>query len=94
LNARVLDYLLAHQEFIPESWKAYQGFRSIVIFFPGTIYQLEGYNGDYIRGIHWSRYGEAWISTRECVAAPLDPGGLSLVTHYWYSHYRAAVCRR
>jgi len=36
LNANVLDYLLAHQEFIPKGWKVKR------IFFWGTIYRHSG----------------------------------------------------
>ncbi len=34
LNANLLDYLLVHQELIPEEWKNYE------IYFWGTIYQI------------------------------------------------------
>lgn len=37
LNANVLDYLMKHQELIPEEWKQYDG-----VFFWGTIYRLSG----------------------------------------------------
>ncbi|MFZ2310509.1 MAG: hypothetical protein WAW11_03110 [Patescibacteria group bacterium] len=51
LNANVLDYLLAHQELIPESWKGK------AIFFWGTIYR----NSDgrlYVRYLGWG--GSEW----------------------------------
>jgi len=51
LNANVLDYLLAHQELIPESWKGK------TIFFWGTIYRslLVGLS---VRYLHWD--GSKW----------------------------------
>ncbi len=51
LNACVLDWLLAHPEFIPEEWK------SKYIFFWGTIYRISG--GDlYVRCLCW--LGDRW----------------------------------
>ena len=42
LNANVLDYLLAHQELIPESWKKDENGNIRYIFFWGTIYRRSG----------------------------------------------------
>ncbi len=51
LNANVLDYLLAHPEFIPEEWKGK------AVFFWGTIYHNSG--GDLcVRYIRWN--GSQW----------------------------------
>lgn len=51
MNANVLDYLLAHQELIPESWKGE------LIFFWGTIYRYYiGHLG--VRCLGWS--GSRW----------------------------------
>lgn len=52
LNANVLDYLLAHPELIPESWKGK------LVFFWGTIYRFA--NGELcVRCLKWdgSRWG-------------------------------------
>lgn len=51
LNANVLDYLLAHPELIPESWKGK------AIFFWGTIYRGSSV-GLYVRCLCWG--GERW----------------------------------
>ena len=51
LNANVLDYLLAHPQLIPESWKGK------LVFFWGTIYR--GAGGDLcVRCLRWS--GSRW----------------------------------
>lgn len=51
LPAHVLDYLLAHPELIPESWKGK------AIFFWGTIYRNA--DGDlYVRFLYW--FGDRW----------------------------------
>lgn len=51
LNANVLDYLLAHPELIPDSWKGKY------IFFWGTVYR--GRDGDlYVRCL--CRVGDGW----------------------------------
>jgi len=53
LNANVLDYLLSHQEIIPEDWKKKR------IFFFGTIYG--GPNREYfVRAIYWNRTEPGW----------------------------------
>ncbi|MEK7646965.1 MAG: hypothetical protein AAB378_01150 [Patescibacteria group bacterium] len=52
-TANVLDYLLAHQELIPESWK------DKAVFFFGTVYRdLDG--GLYVRYLVWD--GKQWYS--------------------------------
>jgi hypothetical protein len=52
LNANVLDYLLAHPELIPESWKVDEKGRTRYIFFWGTIYRNSG--GDlFARSLLW-----------------------------------------
>ena len=51
LNANVLDWLLAHPEFIPEEWKGKY------IFFWGTIYRDAGGNL-VVRGLYWR--GRRW----------------------------------
>ena len=52
LNANVLDYLLAHTELIPESWK------DKYIVFRGTTY-LDGSDNFYVRCLRW-RDGIGW----------------------------------
>ncbi len=54
LNANVLDYLLEHQEIIPEEWKKKS------IYFWGTIFRLSlnGPGGFYVRFLSWD--GLAW----------------------------------
>ena len=51
LNANVLDYLLAHQELIPESWKGK------LIFFWGTIYR-DSFGALCVRYLGWN--GSSW----------------------------------
>jgi hypothetical protein len=46
LNANVLDYLLAHPELIPESWKGKN------VYFWGTIYRSPG-TYLYVRNLYW-----------------------------------------
>lgn len=55
LNANVLDYLLAHPELIPRSWK---GTKSI--FFWGTIYRRDDNGNLYVRYLRWD--GSGWCS--------------------------------
>src|SRR3989344_1801838 len=44
LNANVLDYLLAHPELIPESWKKDAEGRTLYVFFHGTTFRdSDGY---------------------------------------------------
>lgn len=42
LNANVLDFLLAHQDLIPDSWKMDSRKRPLFIFFWGTVYRGPG----------------------------------------------------
>lgn len=59
LNAAVLDYLLAHPELIPESWKRDEEGNTRYIFFWGTIYRNAG--GDlYVRYLCW--FVGCWVS--------------------------------
>lgn len=51
MNANVLDYLLEHQELIPEEWK------SESIFFWGTIY-CDLHNNPCVRYLYW--LGSKW----------------------------------
>ena len=51
-NANLLDFLLAHPELIPDSWKGK------FIFFWGTIYRCADGNL-YVRYLHWS--GDGWF---------------------------------
>jgi hypothetical protein len=48
LNANMLDYLLAHQELIPEEWKECE------VFFWGTIYKNECSDPKLVRCLHFS----------------------------------------
>ena len=52
MNANVLDYLLAHPELIPESWK------DKAIFFWGTIYRYSD-GLLFVRYLYW--YGSEWL---------------------------------
>lgn len=52
VNANVLDYLLSHQELIPENWKGKR------IFFCGTIYSDGGLL--YVRYLYWGE--QNWFS--------------------------------
>jgi len=59
LNAAVLDYLLAHPELIPESWKKNEEGQTLCTFFWGTIYRdSDGYL--CVRCLYW--YGVRWVS--------------------------------
>jgi hypothetical protein len=80
LNANVLEYLLAHQELIPDSWKYDAAGKYRHIFFWGTIYRSFSGNllvrylgwGDEWRRIWYSSYHEfglGWFS--DCPAATL-----------------------
>jgi hypothetical protein len=51
LNARLLDYLFAHPELIPEEWKGR------AIFFWGTVYRNSG-GGLHVRYLRWC--GRRW----------------------------------
>lgn len=59
LGAAVLDYLLAHPELIPDSWKVNEAGNTLYIFFWGTIYR--GADGHlYVRYLCW--FDERWVS--------------------------------
>lgn len=71
LNANVLDYLLAHQELIPEEWKG----RSV--FFWGTIYR--GFlNTSYVRALRWN--GRNWFWHHGWLVYEWDFGGPAIVS--------------
>ncbi len=55
LNANVLDYLLAHQELIPDEWKGKY------VFFWGTIYRFSGGRLG-IRCLYWNDDRWYWDS--------------------------------
>ncbi|MBI4458101.1 hypothetical protein HY633_04010 [Candidatus Uhrbacteria bacterium] len=55
LNANVLDYLLAHQELIPEEWKG-----KVAVLFWGTIYR-DAIGSLYVRYADWR--GDRWVSS-------------------------------
>jgi len=60
LNANVLDYLLAHQELIPESWKKDENGNDRYIFFWGTIYRDA--NGNLcVRDLDWDGCRWGWV---------------------------------
>ena len=46
LNACVFDYLMSHQEMIPESWK------KLHVCFPATTFD-DGYGNKFFRFIYW-----------------------------------------
>jgi hypothetical protein len=53
LSAIILDYLMAHSELIPESWKKDEKGNTIFIFFWGTIFRRsDGYL--YVRYLYWN----------------------------------------
>ncbi|MBI4457430.1 hypothetical protein HY633_00515 [Candidatus Uhrbacteria bacterium] len=54
LNANVLDYLLAHQELIPDAWKGR------AVFFWGTIYR-DRFGTLCVRCLCW--FGDGWVSS-------------------------------
>lgn len=58
LNAKVLDYLLAHPEIIPEEWEKDNNGNIRYIFFWGTVYRSSG-GRLVVRCLYWSD-GE-WI---------------------------------
>jgi hypothetical protein len=57
LNARILDFLLEHTDYIPESWKKNEAGNTIYIFFWGTIYRNTDGNL-CVRCLYW--YGGVW----------------------------------
>lgn len=57
LNANVLDYLLAHPELIPDSWKKDENGNTRFIYFWGTIYS-GSFGSPYVRCLCWS--GNRW----------------------------------
>ena len=61
LNASVLDYLLAHPECIPESWKFDDEGSFQYIFFWGTEYSFPG-GGVFIRCLYWNTETARWCS--------------------------------
>lgn len=67
MNANLLDYLLKHQELIPEEWKGQ------TVFFWGTIYR-DLYDNLYVRGLYFDdgrwywRYG--WLDYDWSVSGP------------------------
>ena len=67
LNANVLDYLLAHQDLIPESWKGKY------VFFWDTIYR-DSDDFLYVRSLYWSvgrwRWSSRWLDDAFCGSYP------------------------
>lgn len=63
LNANVLDYLLAHPELIPESWKGK------AIFFWGTIYRYSS-GSLCVRCLSW--FGSKWSWGRRLLVYDFD----------------------
>jgi hypothetical protein len=57
LNANVLDYLLAHPDLIPESWKKDERGNTRFIYFWGTIYR-DSSGSLYVRYLCWD--GDCW----------------------------------
>jgi hypothetical protein len=90
-NACLLDFLLAHPKFIPESWKRDENGYPIHIFFWGTIYRTPA--GPAVRSLHWKdevlvassgvflTFG-AWTSTWK------------RIPDEWDMYSPAAICRR
>ena len=70
LSASILDFLMSHQEFIPEEWKKDENGNIIFIFFWGTIFR--GADGSlYVRYLCWLEgawhercywLGNGWLS--------------------------------
>lgn len=59
LNANVLDYLLDHQELIPEGWKSYDRHNQHRLFFWGTLYA--DFKGRlYLRYLEWWMKDNTW----------------------------------
>jgi len=52
-NANLLDYLLAHPELIPDSWKGK------AVFFWGKIYRVSS-GRLYVRYLFFHGHGERW----------------------------------
>lgn len=52
MNANVLDYLVAHPELIPDSWKTNKNGNTHYIYFFGTIYR-NGCGRLYVRFLYW-----------------------------------------
>ncbi|MEX0935173.1 MAG: hypothetical protein WDZ70_02520 [Candidatus Paceibacterota bacterium] len=67
LSANVLDYLIEHQELIPESW------REVFPFFWGTIYRYpDGRSGVRClrwRGDHWD-WSRTWLGCSQLSSYP------------------------
>lgn len=70
MNACVLDWLLANQEQMPES------FKGKAIFFWGTIYSDSGGNL-YVRFLYWS--GDRWISRCRWLGSSWDASNPALL---------------
>ncbi len=54
LNACVLDFLLDHQDHVPEAWKGKK------IWFPGTIYNFYPSYSGTIAGLYWDSTYHCW----------------------------------
>jgi len=73
LNANVLDYLLAHPDLIPDSWKVDSEGRTVLLFFWGTVYRRS--DGVLcVRDLCWngSRWGWSnhWLGREWSVNCP------------------------
>ena len=77
LSASILDFLMSHQEFIPEGWKKDENGKTIYIVFWGTVFR-GAVGGLYVRYLYWDE--GAW---RE---------GCGWLDDDWYSKGPAAVC--
>ena len=77
LSASILDFLMSHQEFIPESWKKDENGNTIFIFFWGTEYR-DSDGSFYVRCLYWNK--GTWHEGRHWLV------------NGWKSNTPAAVC--
>ena len=72
-NVNLLDWLLAHQNLIPEEWKEDKQGRIRYIFFLGTIYNNLGGSLSvrylYWNGVEW-RWGSRWLAQDWDIQSP------------------------
>ena len=70
LNANVLDYLMAHPEIIPDTWKKrLKNGQRPYIFFWGTIY-LDGGGHYNVRFLGWDDKNKKWAESLVWLDAP------------------------
>lgn len=67
VNATVLDFLLDHQELIPEHWKENERGQTRFIYFCGSVFRSEG-GFRWVRYLYWNKDDRNWDHGLICLS--------------------------